>query len=185
METKRVFIAFTVSEKVRLELEKVQRDFMSLNKKAHVTWANPKKMHVTVQFLGDLIEDRIEQVKQVLEKVVPKHKKFSYWLDHLDSFPNKSNPNVIVVKVGDEHREGYLLQQEIVDELKKVGIISEDKPWKPHVTIGRNKRHDNIVGFSKIQVKKQVWKIDELQLVESELNSHGPEYEIKETYKLS
>lgn len=182
--THRVFVALPVSKECGWEAERAQAELKQKNKRAHVKWVEPDKMHVTVQFLGELIEERVEQVKKTLSLVAKSHNPFKYWLDHLGAFPNKSNPNIVVIKIGEEGRSSRLLQDDIVVGLKKEGIIGNKKPWQPHITIGRNKRHDKIVGFDSIKIEKVVWEIDRVEFIESKLTSDGPEYDVLGTYKL-
>ncbi|MFA4830703.1 MAG: RNA 2',3'-cyclic phosphodiesterase [Patescibacteria group bacterium] len=181
----RVFIAFPIVKEVCWELERLQKKFKRINQNVLVTWVNPKAMHVTLQFLGDLAEEKIEKVKQILQKIVPRYQKFSYWLDGLDAFPNKFNPNIIVAKIREEGQTSFLLQKGIANELRQIGIVGDDQPWRQHVTIGRNKLGDEVVGFGEIEVKKIEWEVREVELIESELSAEGSIYTTLGLYQLN
>lgn len=68
------------------------------------------------------------------------------------------------------------MQRELVEELKKIKIEIDNKPWRPHVTIGRNKFGEQIRELDKIDLRPIKWIANEVILFESELLPSGPRY---------
>ncbi|PLX28497.1 RNA 2',3'-cyclic phosphodiesterase [Candidatus Parcubacteria bacterium] len=181
----RIFIAFRVAEEVREELKRVQDGLKSKNKKAHVTWSKPRGFHVTVQFIGEIEEYEVEQVKDALLHIANTHHGFKYWIDRLDGFPNPAHPKIITMRCEEENRAGYAINEDFVKKLKELDLVHDDKPWKPHITLGRNRGDAGIQGFDTIQFEKKVWYVDTIELIRSDSQDGGAKYTILESYELS
>lgn len=187
----RLFIAFATSEEVKKTLEKVQNELKKANKKAQISWTKPQGFHVTIQFLGEVEEEMISKIQSILKQISLKQQKFDYWINNLDAFPNVSHPRILTIRVREEHRQGSAIHNELVKELSKIdnGIKGnktkfDNKPWKPHITIGRNKSNARIMGLDTVKLEKIIWEIDRMNLIKSELTSAGPIYTVLDTYIL-
>lgn len=60
----------------------------------------------------------------------------------------------------------------------------EDKKFNPHLTLGRNKFGDKIVGLDKINVEKIFWQVESVELIKSDLFPSGPQYTILQSFSL-
>lgn len=180
----RIFIAFRVGEAAVAELDRVQDILIQKNKKAHVTWQKSRGFHVTVQFLGEIEEYQIEELKTLLLDIANSHHGFTYWLDHLDGFPQQSHAKIITMRVDEEKRAGVAIHDALVTGLKELDIIKDVKPWKPHITIGRNRGDHRIQGFDTIDFEKITWPVETIELIESDPKADGPRYTILESYEL-
>jgi len=178
----RTFIAFRVADKAKEELLGVQAQLRGYNRKAHVGWSKSRGWHVTVEFLGEISPAKVEEVKNILLYIARDFHKFDFWLANLDGFPNKANPNVIIVKVGEEHRVSASLQEKLSKELRAIGLGHDDHPWTPHITLARNKAHERIAGLNTIKVQPVVWEVSSIELIKSDLQPNGPKYTILESY---
>lgn len=182
MNTIRAFIAFKVSDEVKDELFRIQEELKKTNPikstafSDGVNWSNPAGFHVTVEFLGEIEQNRVEEIKNILIKLAPNYHPFSYWLDRIDTFPNKTNPRVINVRVEEEGRVGYSFQENLLKELRQIGLGQDEHPWKPHITLARNKNNEFIEGLDAVKLKKVVWRVDSVELIKSDLLPQGPEY---------
>ncbi len=184
MALHRVFIAFPISNEAKDELQRIQNELEPLNRRGRIRWSKPEGMHITLAFLGEINEEKIENIKKILENILKKYSGFSYWLSQIDAFPDKEQANVIVVKVAEEGRASAKIQSELALELKKIGLYCDNHPWHPHITLGRNKSHHHVDGLNSVKVGKIVWKVDKIELIKSELSSEGPKYTILESYSL-
>jgi 2'-5' RNA ligase len=180
----RVFIALPTSAKIKEEALSIQEEIKKLNKNAPVKWVDKDGMHITIEFLGDLEYHQIEKVKEILKNIVHRYPIFNYRLSFLDVFPYISNPKVLVVKVKDEERVGHSLYSAIHGSLKENGLESSNRPYSPHLTLGRVKARWKPDGFKKIEVPKISWPVDRVILYKSELTPAGSIYTPLEEFKL-
>jgi 2'-5' RNA ligase len=67
---KRIFIAADISDEVRraaaAHIENIRRRYRNVR----VSWVRPENLHVTVKFLGDVDERRLEAVKAAVSRSV-------------------------------------------------------------------------------------------------------------------
>ncbi|MBT3538640.1 RNA 2',3'-cyclic phosphodiesterase [Candidatus Parcubacteria bacterium] len=180
----RTFIAFRVSDEVKGELKHVQDELQKKNKKAHVMWSKSRGFHVTVQFLGEIEEFEIEQVKEALLDIANTHHAFKYWIDRLDGFPNPVHPKIITMRCEEEKHAGDAINKDFVKKLKELNLVHDDKPWKPHITLGRNRGDALIQGFDTIKFEKKTWLVDTIELIKSDPKPGGSGYTILESFEL-
>ncbi|MFH1286862.1 MAG: RNA 2',3'-cyclic phosphodiesterase [Candidatus Magasanikbacteria bacterium] len=180
----RIFIAFPVSDEVREELLSAQNKLVELNKKSHIKWTKRDLFHITLEFIGDAEAYQVEGIMDALSKISKNFHAFDYWLDRLDEFPNKSQPNILVAKVKGEKRANHAIHDKLSESLQELGLLDVLHDWTPHVTIGRNRNQEDIVGLGDVELKKVIWNVNSIQLIESRLTSSGPIYDVIETYNL-
>lgn len=183
----RSFLAIELSRDVREKIEKLQRDLKSSN--ADVRWVNPENIHLTLKFFGNIEESNIEQIiKSILE---PAHRisPFSVKIKGLGAFPNLKNPRVIWVGLLDG--KGILIpfQKELEKGFERLGFPSEDRPFQPHLTLGRmrsNRGKDSLVRSLEIHRDEDFGelRVDKIILFRSDLRPEGPIYTSLEDVKL-
>jgi RNA 2',3'-cyclic 3'-phosphodiesterase len=175
----RLFIAIDLPQEVKDYLFNVQKEF----KQAKVAWVSKKNLHITLKFLGDVEEDKVEQVREAINV---SSKKITVSLGNLGFFPSESTPQVIWVSVEPED-EVVQLQQKIDGEL--LSLFPSEQKFRSHITIGRIKSlrrsKDFFESVKKIKIEKIEFTIDSFKLVKSELTKKGPMYEVLENVKLS
>lgn len=184
MPKQRIFIAFPVAVAAKKELEKAQTFLARKNKKARIRWVNPKLFHLTVAFVGEIAPNQVEAIKRILAKLAEQYHPFSYWLNRADAFPNKAHPSVVVVTAKEERRVGESLVRALQTYLREAGILLDHHPWKPHITIGRNKSDVPIQGLRTIVIDPIVWRVDHMTLIESTLTQGNPKYTLLDTFPL-
>jgi len=180
----RIFIAFKVSEEAKGELCKIQKELKQKNKKTHLTWTKSRGFHVTLQFLGEIEEYKIEEVKNALLEIANSHRRFEYWLDRVDAFPNPAHPKIIMVCCEEEYKAGGAIYDDLAKKLKKLDLVRDSKPWKPHITLSRNREEAGICGLNTIKVKKITWNIETIELIKSDLEPGGARYTILKSFEL-
>jgi len=168
----RTFVAIEVSNKdVLNSIHKIQTE---LNIKAKPVELH--NMHFTVQFLGEVSEEMIEKISDVLNSI--DFSAFSISFAGIGVFPIPNSPRVIWIGTDDGINELEKLAEMICSKLSDIGF-SPDKKFKPHVTIFRvkNKIEDlssKLEKFSSCSFGKQL--ISEIKLKKSELTPNGPIY---------
>ena len=168
----RAFVAIEVSNKdVLNSIHKIQTE---LNIKAKPV--ELRNMHFTVQFLGEISEEMVRKISDVLNSI--KFSAFSISFASIGVFPKPNFPRVIWIGTDDGINELEKLAEIIRSKLSQLGF-SPDKKFRPHVTIFRVKNKigsmsDKLEKFSSYYFGKQT--VSEIKLKKSELTPNGPIY---------
>lgn len=121
----RAFIAVEISEGARTEVARLQETLITAG--ADVKWVEPRNLHLTLKFLGEVPEEKIPALTESLGRTAAETPPFSFSLQGVGAFPRMEHPRVIWVGV----QEG---KEQLVQLAEKVG---GERPFSPHLTIGR------------------------------------------------
>ena len=168
----RTFVAIEVNN--NNVLDSIQQVQSKLNIKAKPVELH--NMHFTVQFLGEISEEMLRKISDVLNGI--EFSTFSVTFASIGAFPKPNSPRVIWVGVNDGVNKLEKLAETIRSKLSDVGF-SPDKKFKPHVTIFKVKNRiedlpTKLEKFSSYSFGKQ--EISEIKLKKSELTPNGPIY---------
>lgn len=123
----RLFIAIQFTEPLALELQKAVR---SLRKQAAFgTFTRPENLHLTLAFIGET--QRVEAVEEVLQKVCRSHPSFPLTLRGAGHF------SALYWAGLERSRQLTALASDLQAELRSAGFDIEERPFKPHITLGR------------------------------------------------
>ncbi len=97
----------------------------------------PEGVHLTLKFLGDVPESRLDEVARAVSATVEGHPPFDISTGGFGAFPNTRRPQVLWVGV-----EGCLepllrLQADVDAALDALGFPTETRPYHPHLTLAR------------------------------------------------
>jgi RNA 2',3'-cyclic 3'-phosphodiesterase len=186
METIRAFIAINLPGHVEEVLGAVSQELAPRLPDGAVTWVAPERIHLTLRFLGDTPLNRLETLYSMLDAVAGQHQPFTLQLGQLGAFPNERRPRVIWVGLAGDVEVATTLQQALDAALIPLGWQPEGKPFSPHLTLGRVKRH-----HAKIQLpwgKATVpasFAVRDIQLMESQLRPQGPIYTVRHSSRFA
>ena len=170
----RTFIAIEMPKEIKEILLDAQKQINT--EKAKIRPA--KAFHLTLKFLGEVEEKKIEDIKSALKEI--KFEKFNTALTEIGVFPNESYIRVVWAGLDDSKSKIKKLQQEIDEKFQKLGF-KKDTRFHPHVTLARVKfvkdKQDFIKDLREIKIKKESFQITEFKLVKSILTPEGPVYE--------
>lgn len=124
----RLFIAIPLPEDVKQQLQDLQQPIDG------VRWQNKAQMHLTLKFLGDTPGEQFQELIPTLEEV--EAEPFSITLKEFGYFPKGKYPRVLWAGV-EENNTLMELQQKVEKACSVVGFEQENRPFTPHVTIGR------------------------------------------------
>jgi len=135
----RLFIALDIPAEVRTALSSYVEKVRQLAPDAR--WARVEGLHVTLKFIGAFADDRITELKTALANV--KHAPCPVNFDGTGFFPNTKSPRVFWAGVeGGGPLSG--LAGAIDQEVMKLGVAKEDRPYHPHLTLARANDHGNL-----------------------------------------
>ena len=101
-----------------------------------VAWVSEERLHLTLKFLGEVDEDRVQPLADALRGVGRGHRRLSLRVGGLGAFPTLRQPRVIWMGVERESRL-ELLRHDIEAACDGLGYQVEGRAFRPHVTLGR------------------------------------------------
>jgi len=178
-ETIRAFIAIELNPQIRDELSLVQSQLKTAD--ADVKWVKPESIHLTLKFLGNISNQKVGEVKNLLDLVSPDHGSFELSLFKIGCFPKLEYPRVIWVGIDKGCSESESLAKAIEEESAKIGFAKESRPYAAHLTLGRVRSAKGKGALvSKIKTldfkPSAVSAIDRLTLFQSTLSPKGSIY---------
>ncbi|MDI6917140.1 MAG: RNA 2',3'-cyclic phosphodiesterase [Thermoplasmatales archaeon] len=147
---------------------------------ADLKLVEPGNVHLTLKFLGEIDENRIDKISEVMEDSIKHISPFSIKLRGVGVFPSMSYMRVLWIGLKDAEKLGVIAER-LENELSNLGFKKEKRSFSPHATIGRVKspRNKNILqSFLKENASKDFGEIDVkcIRLKKSVLTPKGPEY---------
>jgi 2'-5' RNA ligase len=178
----RTFIAIELPEEIKNSLARLQEELKSSG--ADVKWVEPKNIHLTLKFLGEIEDNKCERVAGAIEDITAEIKPFYIRLASLGAFPKMNFPRVIWVGMDKGDLEAKKIADRLEEVMSKIGIPKEDRPFSSHITIGRVRsplNRDRLVNalgnltynFSGIPE----FKVTKITFFKSTLMPKGPVYE--------
>ncbi len=174
----RLFIAVELPEHVREEIARVQ-DRLKITKDK-IKWVDPSSIHITLKFLGEVGEEKIEKIFQVIEQITAKIGPFTLKIEGTGAFPNFASPRVIWMGAKDASSLIYLAA-ELENALEKKGFSREKRKWVPHLTVGRVKTLKEKDKLKEVVLREEGSRVGEMEvkyvtLMQSQLTPKGPIY---------
>ena len=183
MNSIRAFIAIDLPNQIQESLEKQTARLRQTLGGDHIRWVPAQNMHLTLKFLGDVPASHLEFLKRMLAQSSSENSQFDLQISGLGSFPNSKRPRVIWVGV---HAPTELasLQKSIEEGANRLGYNKEERPFSPHLTLGRVRQGIPSSELQKIgntitsiQLGKiGTARVDSVHLYQSDLNSAGSVY---------
>ena len=130
-------------------------------------FTHTENFHLTLQFIGEVDKSYVPKVIDIMKECVSKHKCFNITLDKLGSF-KRGNSNLMWVGIN-KSESLVAIHKELSFALKNGKIPLDEKPLKPHITLGRDiilkKQLSEIIDL--IPVEDLVIAINNITLMES------------------
>ncbi|MEM2916105.1 MAG: RNA 2',3'-cyclic phosphodiesterase [Candidatus Woesearchaeota archaeon] len=135
----------------------------------------PKNIDLTIKFLGDVPDSRLEEIKQKLSEI--KFKPFKAMLNGIGVF---TEDFIRVVWVGLTPSEKFEELHKIVDNALE-NLFVKEKRFQPHLTISRVKyvadKQKFLDALKQIKVKPLLFEVNKLVLFKSQLSPKGAIHE--------
>lgn len=169
-------------------LLKMISSFKDALKYDNIKWTSIDNIHITLVFLGDTEDNVINAIRQMLTDKFSGLRKFSILLKGCGIFRSMTDPRIIWTGV-EASRDLTSVVDTVQKGLKELDIRLEDRPYNPHLTLGRIKKIKNINVLGSLVEKFrdseiQVVKLNEVILYESILLPSGPVYKPIEKFTL-
>jgi 2'-5' RNA ligase len=194
----RLFIALETNAAMQAALvaaqEALQRRGGSPLGSMPVRWVPPAQMHLTLQFLGNVVAAHVPALVEALHRAITPQRALLLCAGSVGAFPTNDAPRVLWLDVRAEVDALMALQRAISRAVQHVDdIVADRKPFRPHLTLGRV-RHgerdrqglDAIAAAlaRPVAIPAAAWPITEVALIRSVLGSGGPRYTVLERFPL-
>ena len=167
---------------IDIDVNKNLVEFASEIKKtqADLKLVEPENIHITIKFLGDTDEEKIEEIKEIIKNSVEEIEPFEIKLKGSGVFPNKNYMKVLWI--GIEKVEKIMeIAKKINNQLTKIGFEPEKRDFSAHLTIARIKsprNKDKLIGIIEKykEFEFESINVDSIKLKKSDLTPKGPIY---------
>jgi 2'-5' RNA ligase len=132
----RSFVAIELPGEAKKGLASLRRE-LERDEHRFVKWVDPKGVHLTLKFLGNIPSRRVTEITEAIKKAAQGLSPFLLEISGLGAFPSLKQPRVVWVGVGGELDKLSTLQQNIDSALAALEFAREERPFVPHLTVAR------------------------------------------------
>ena len=175
----RSFIAIAVPESVLKSCQDIMVQLRNLNLQGR--FAKTQSIHLTLQFLGNVEEEQIPGITEILEQAGKGVTPFDLEVGRLGVFPHLTHPRV--VWIGVEPVDALTtLQSKIQQGLEPLGFPKENRDFHPHLTLLRLRSRKNLRQLAQYidtegpGLRAGVIQAEQIHLYQSILKPQGAEY---------
>ncbi|MCJ7430743.1 RNA 2',3'-cyclic phosphodiesterase [Candidatus Bathyarchaeota archaeon] len=174
----RSFIAFDIdSESVLKRMTEVQT--MLTKTGADLKLVEPKNIHMTLRFLGNITPSTVEKIFEEMKKV--QFTPFDVRLHGVGAFPNPRYPRVVWAGITQGADQLRSIFEQLEPKLLGLGFAPDPKGFSPHLTIARVRSGRNRVELAKCLSENENCEFGVigakcLNLKRSDLTPRGPIY---------
>lgn len=173
----RLFIALEPPVFIKQQLLLLRRSIPG----AH--WQNSDQMHITTNFIGDVDNTSLTLIIAAIATI--KLELLTLSINGVDYFGSNHQPRVIYAKVT-AIPELMKLNKRINNVLHEIGIETERKKYKPHITLARLKQasFQSVGQFIQTEglFRTEIFTLSEFHLLSSKLSPDGSQYIIEESF---
>lgn len=183
----RLFIAAPIDQGIKKNFSGLISEFKKIG--AGVKWVEEANLHITLKFLGETPEHKLERIKDACRAALSSHQACSLKFKGLGTFPEKGLPRVYWADVVEGSEALSKMAEHIEAALEPLGFPKEKRKFTAHLTIGRVRSPRNQASL-KEEVKKNCdfeagsMELREIHLVKSTLTRQGPIYTVAEKFSL-
>ncbi len=189
----RVFVAIDIPEEVRKAIREFVAGLEAECKAARgARWARVEGMHVTLKFIGEVPEEKVEKIKKVLAGVrmqAGTGSTVEMNFRGVGFFPNAKHPRVFWAGIEATPNLAEMAE-EIEKRMEKLGIPREARAFRPHLTLARFKSEEGLPKLREAIEEAGVMEFgstraSEFHLYESKLLRGGAKYTRLATFSFS
>jgi 2'-5' RNA ligase len=177
-EAIRSFIAFDLnSESVLTKITAAQN--LLVKSGADLKLVEPKNIHITMRFLGNIKPNMIEKIFEEMKKV--QFTPFNVRISGVGAFPKLNYPRVLWAGITEGADQLRSIASQLEPRLCSLGFTPDPKGFSPHLTIARVKSERNKAVLIKCITENAKYefgivKTECLRLKRSDLTPKGPIY---------
>lgn len=188
----RTFIALEMNELIQSHLEGVIHQVAEALPR--LNWVDPVGIHLTLAFLGELDAAQLKLAMQATAAAAQQGEPFSYRLTRINIFGSPRQPRVVWMGIEEKSSSLVRLHSALNQELEQRDFATEKRPFSPHLTLARVKNplsaaereclQDILTGKQTEFISSDVYPVQSLNVMKSELRRSGVEYTCLQAYPL-
>ena len=184
----RAFIGIGLPEDTRAALAQLQDELGESG--ADVKWVAPASLHVTLKFLDEISDEQRLAVEGLLGRLAAREPSLTLGVAEVGAFPSVTAPRVVWVGFSGGQEAVARIAQAIEREGATINLRREERPFAPHLTLGRVRSSRNLAALTQRlgAIKWQPpppWRVSSLTLYQSVLGAHGPSYSVLGDFRLA
>lgn len=173
----RLFVALQIPSVIRENLATLLTELRAVSREAR--WVRPENLHVTLKFLGEAPDARVDRIHAALGNV-RSGQPVTLDFRGLGFFPNEKHPRVFWAGI-DASPNLKKLASDIEAAMKDCGIPREQRPFSPHLTLARIESRslpEKLQTAVAESAQRQFGAVhtNEFHLIQSKLKPSGAEY---------
>jgi RNA 2',3'-cyclic 3'-phosphodiesterase len=174
----RLFIAAPLPEVVRAQL-RLQQDRLKPRREA-VNWVKDEHLHLSLRFLGETDERRVEAVADLLDELALQAAALDLRLGEPGFFGSEHRPRVIWTGLAGQIGALEALARRLELGLQRLGVERSPQRFKAHLTLGRVRscRPDLLAAHLGAPPLPVGFVLRELRLIQSTLKPTGPIHDV-------
>lgn len=180
----RLFVAVDVPEAIKQAIESDVVDVLR-DRVPGARWTRPEGRHLTLKFLGNVDDDRVDEICEALASAAAGHSSFQACFEDVGGFPNLRRPRVLWVGIGEGAEPMGVLATDIEGALEGLGFEVEGRSFRGHLTLARFPRPHVIDELPNVVVPSASFGVAEVVLFQSQLHPKGARYTALRRYPLS
>jgi 2'-5' RNA ligase len=181
---RRLFVALEPPEAVRRRITALAAGIRRAAGAAagEVRWVADENVHLTIQFLGAVPEQRVDAVGEAIGAAADGARPVSLEVKGAGGFPNSRRPRVVWLGIAGDVQVLAAVAGDLGRRLASLGFPPEARPFAAHLTLGRARDSRGAPGLGGALAAAALddgiaWRATELVLFESHLSPSGPRYE--------
>ncbi|MEX1139221.1 MAG: RNA 2',3'-cyclic phosphodiesterase [Bacteroidota bacterium] len=181
----RCFLALPASSAVQSAVASLIADLQS--EASDVKWQDPKKLHLTLKFLGSVEAGTIQRISEALFALARYHSAFDIVYEGLGGFPSLDRPTVLWL--GTRPSEPIeRLSRDVEDAVSQFGFERDIRSFHPHLTLARIKRskhlHRLTAKVKSLTFEPVLMRCTEMLVMRSELHPESSRYTVVQSIPL-
>lgn len=178
-KTIRTFIAIEIPKTIISKIRELQEGIKAYAFK--IRWVRAENIHLTLKFLGDVEEVKINEIAKAVFKTVEGYSPISLQARGIGVFPGVKRPRVLWVGLTGQLEALVRLQKTLDENLMALGFSREERPFKGHLTMGRIKDKVDVKKFGDALMafrsfESETFTAGQVILYKSELKPSGAVY---------
>ena len=175
----RAFVAIGMSPEVRAGIAAAIEPLRASG--AAVRWLRPESIHLTLQFLGYVSDDRIPEICAALADAITPLPPFAMHLEGLGAFPDMRRARVWWIGVRPS-RSLETVHFAVEGALARLGFEPEARTFHPHLTVARAMREARRVDAAAVATAAASFgyqapmEVETVDLMRSDLRRSGAIY---------